>query len=211
MSQPALRDGSKEVKEESGYIGVLQQRPGSQNIKRLLLIKENQTSQVNDFTVFLCLGRLRVWAHWNHSFDVHLRASILFFSILHPLSVDIWVGYGGWGLDGCNFLCLLIYFRWHSSAMVVSTVLREVGIVMSPASCLWKSWGLPSLPDSQRSRLQQVIRTTELQSRCPMHIAKLAYKYRNRHQREKADCMMSSLQPRHKLFHPEQHWVHGSF
>ena len=82
---------------------------------------------------------------------------------------------------------------------------------MSPASCLWKSWGLPGLPDSQGSRLQQIIRTTGLQILCPMHIAKLSYRYCNRHQREKADCMMSRLQPHHKLFHLEQHWVHGSF
>ena len=59
MSQPALRDCSEEVREESGYIGVLQQRPGSRNIKRLLLIKENQISQVNEFTAFLCLRRCK--------------------------------------------------------------------------------------------------------------------------------------------------------
>ena len=39
--------------------GLLQQKPGSQNIKRLLLIKENQTSQVNEFSTFLCLGRYK--------------------------------------------------------------------------------------------------------------------------------------------------------
>ena len=49
----------EEVREEAGYIGVLQQRPGSQNIKRLLLIKENQTSQVNEFSAFLCIGRCK--------------------------------------------------------------------------------------------------------------------------------------------------------
>ena len=35
-SQIALRDCSEEVREKPGYIGVLQQKPGSQNIKRLL-------------------------------------------------------------------------------------------------------------------------------------------------------------------------------
>ena len=37
----------------------LQQRSGSQNIKRLLLIKENQMSQVNEFSVFLHMGRCK--------------------------------------------------------------------------------------------------------------------------------------------------------
>ena len=55
-SQIALSDCSKGVREEPGYIGVLQQRPGSSNFKRLLLIKENQTSQVKEFSTFLCMG-----------------------------------------------------------------------------------------------------------------------------------------------------------
>ena len=48
----ALRDCSEEVREELGYIGVLQDRPYSRNIKRVLLTKENQVSQVNEFNVF---------------------------------------------------------------------------------------------------------------------------------------------------------------
>ena len=42
---------------EPGHIGVLQQRAGSLNVKRLLLTKENQTSQVKEFSAFLCMGR----------------------------------------------------------------------------------------------------------------------------------------------------------
>ena len=37
----------------------LQQKPGSRNIQSLLLIKENQTSQVNEFSAFLCMGRCK--------------------------------------------------------------------------------------------------------------------------------------------------------
>ena len=44
---------------EWGYIGVFQGRAGSQNIKRLLLIKENQKSQVKKFSTFLCIGRCK--------------------------------------------------------------------------------------------------------------------------------------------------------
>ena len=37
----------------------LQQKPGSRNINRVLLIKENQPSQVNEFTAFLWMGRYK--------------------------------------------------------------------------------------------------------------------------------------------------------
>ena len=60
VSQITLRDCVEDVREEPGYIGVLQQKPGSQNIKRLLLTKENQTSQVNEFSAFLCWENIRV-------------------------------------------------------------------------------------------------------------------------------------------------------
>ena len=56
-SQIALRDYSEVVREKLGYTGVLQQRPGSQNIKRSLLTKENQTSQVNELSTFLYMGK----------------------------------------------------------------------------------------------------------------------------------------------------------
>ena len=40
--------------EEPGYIEVLHQRTSILNIKRLLLIKENQIAQVKEFSAFLC-------------------------------------------------------------------------------------------------------------------------------------------------------------
>ena len=42
-----------------GYIEVLQQWTGSLNIKRLLLLKESQISQVKKFSAFLCMGRCK--------------------------------------------------------------------------------------------------------------------------------------------------------
>ena len=45
--------------EEPDYIKVLQQRAGSLSIKRLLLIKKNQISQVKEFRTFLCMGRFK--------------------------------------------------------------------------------------------------------------------------------------------------------
>ena len=56
----ALRDCSEKVREELGYIGVLQDRPYSRNIKRALLTKENQVSQVNEFSVFCVWEDARV-------------------------------------------------------------------------------------------------------------------------------------------------------
>lgn len=50
VSLLALKDCSEEVRREPGYIGVFATK--TQNIKRLLLIKENQTSRVNEFPVY---------------------------------------------------------------------------------------------------------------------------------------------------------------
>ena len=38
---------------------VLRQRADSLNIKRLLIMKENQISQVKEFDAFLCMGRCK--------------------------------------------------------------------------------------------------------------------------------------------------------
>ena len=42
-----------------GYMELLQQMTGRPNTKRLLLIKENQITQVNEFSTFLCMGRCK--------------------------------------------------------------------------------------------------------------------------------------------------------
>ena len=45
------REGGGDGK--SGYIGLFAKTPSGQNIKRLLLIKENQISQVKELSAFL--------------------------------------------------------------------------------------------------------------------------------------------------------------
>ena len=56
LSSEGLIQRSKE--EAKMYIRVLQQNPGSWNIKRLLLSKENWSSQFsNEFSAFFCMGR----------------------------------------------------------------------------------------------------------------------------------------------------------
>ena len=58
MTLKELLGGGKRG-EEPGYLGVLQQRTGSLNIKRGLLVKENQVSQVKALSAFLCMGRYK--------------------------------------------------------------------------------------------------------------------------------------------------------
>ena len=54
----------------------------------------------------------------------------------------------------------------------------------------------PRPPESQKSRLKQlIIRIIESQTHCLMYIPELFYRYYNCHQREKNNCMMTSLQP----------------
>ena len=59
-SQITLRDCSEEARREARiYRSFCNKRPGSQNIKGLLLRKENQMSQVKEFSAFLCMGRCK--------------------------------------------------------------------------------------------------------------------------------------------------------
>ena len=55
--QAALRNHSEEARGGARLHKVLQRRAGSLNVGILLLVKENQTSQVKEFSAFLCLGR----------------------------------------------------------------------------------------------------------------------------------------------------------
>ena len=59
-----LRDCSEEEVEKPGYIGDFATKPGGRNIKRLLFIKENQISQVKEFSTFLRMGRCRSLGLW---------------------------------------------------------------------------------------------------------------------------------------------------
>ena len=93
-----LLDCSQQVREDLGYRGkqeFLQQRPSSQTIKRLLWIKENQISQVNEFSPFLWLGRCKNLGslksfHWYAPWPS--RGSVPLCAILSPFGVHRW----GW-------------------------------------------------------------------------------------------------------------------
>ena len=61
------------------------------DIQRSLLIRENQTSQVEEFSAFLCVGRCKSLGSMKSFFwytPQLSRASILFFSNLNPLRVQ---------------------------------------------------------------------------------------------------------------------------
>ena len=80
----------------------LKQRPCSQNIKRLLLIKGKQIPQGHEFSAFLCVGDARVWSSWKHFFDMHLNyLRPVSFSLPSwvPFSMHHWGCCNGWWLD----------------------------------------------------------------------------------------------------------------
>ena len=58
MSSSPERTALRRKGEKPGYIEVLQQRAGSLNIKRLLLTKESQISQVKEFSAFSEYGKI---------------------------------------------------------------------------------------------------------------------------------------------------------
>ena len=74
--------------------------------------KEKQTSQVNEFSTFLCMGRCKSLGSLKSFlwYGPYLSwASILFFSFQNSLLVHSLCGCGSWKFDGCNILCLLIW------------------------------------------------------------------------------------------------------
>lgn len=96
----ALRDCSEEVREELGYIGVLQDRPYSWNIKRVLLTKENQVSQVNEFSVFYVWEDARVGSLKSFLDMCTFTTQGQYQALPHPESLPCTRGSScrGWGL-----------------------------------------------------------------------------------------------------------------
>ena len=143
---------------EPGYIAVLATKKG-RNIKRLLLIKEKQVSQVKKFSTFLwicrSLGSLK-------SFFWHVPqlsgASILCYLSLSFLRVHCWMMFAVsnalmmdfvfpscvplgltigvtimWWLAGCNTLCLLVWqaiFFTHISKLHMGLPRWWCGVVV---------------------------------------------------------------------------------
>ena len=122
--QIALRNCSKEARRELGYVGVLQQRAGSRNIKRLLLIKETRYVNLRNLVLLYVWEVARVWVHWNHSFDMHLSsqgpASCIFSS---------WVSSGLTIGSGCSLMAA----RWQ----VLFPSWVPSGLTLEGCNCWW--------------------------------------------------------------------------
>ena len=71
-SQATLRTAPRSQRRKPGYIGVFPQRAGRRNIKRLFLIKTIHLRSRN-LAFFYIWEDVRAWAHWNHSFSMHLH------------------------------------------------------------------------------------------------------------------------------------------
>ena len=83
---------------------------GRQNIKGLQLRKTRYLKLMN-LMLFYVWKDAGVWAHWNHSFDMHLN-SLGLVSCFSPSWIPLGTQWGGscsgWWLDGHSILCLLI-------------------------------------------------------------------------------------------------------
>ena len=138
MSSDPERTVLRRQGEEKGYIEVLQQRTGSVNIKRLLWTKENQISQVKEFSTFLCMGRCK---------SLSSLKSILCTrpSYLGPVSCvsTSWVSSGLTIGNGCSlmaarrqvFLPSWVFWGLTSSPSVVAGIPGDCDIFVIPSWC----------------------------------------------------------------------------
>ena len=133
----ALRDCSEQVRQEPGCRGgsckQTNQEAGSQNIKRLLWIKENPHLELINLVLFHVWGRFQVWAHWNHFFNVHLN-----FLGQYPV-LCTWIPSGHAGRGSCSGLRSTTSFvGWY--------------VTVHRASQRWKEHG----PQNRGERSEQV-------------------------------------------------------
>ena len=96
VSQINWENSSEEMEGARLYRSFITKWAGSLNIKSLLLMKENQLSQVKKFRLFSVCKDARIWAHWNHFFDIYLSylGPVSCFQILSFLSSGLTVGIG---------------------------------------------------------------------------------------------------------------------
>ena len=113
----------KEAREEPGAFAT--KNRGSEHLKKILLIKENQTSQVNEWVLFFVWEDVRVWAHWTHSFDRHLTIEDQYPAFLHPKSpqhAQLWMTSVPDGLMPATSFHLLI---WQVTSFVHTALLGQ--------------------------------------------------------------------------------------
>ena len=135
----ALRDFSGEVREEPRHIGVFAGK-NKQTNKHMLVEHQKitakhkkQTSQVNNFSASLCMGRckslglLKLFLWYAPQLS---RASILFFCILNPVRVYCdwgWVGGGvGGGSVADGFMAATSFVYWNGSQHSLPTLPKNI-------------------------------------------------------------------------------------
>ena len=139
-------------REEPGYIEVLQQRTGSLNIKRLLLIKGNQMFQVKEVGIFLCMGRHKSLGSLK---SVRLYASrlsgasVLCFHILSSWSLTI--GSHSMILQVFSFLSVLECWNWWCLTSLFTDMAGNTSFPKRAYLFIWfVVWGIQnSFPNSQ--------------------------------------------------------------
>ena len=126
QAQRALRDCSKDIREEPGHVGFLQtkknpKQPGSWNIKSWLLIKENTDISSNEFSAFLCkrrcesLGSLKsLLCRASNNLESASNSWISQHPSWIPSRCTVGGGCSDWWFDGCSILCWLVG-KGHSS------------------------------------------------------------------------------------------------
>ena len=68
----ALRDCSKEVREEPGFIGVFVTKTRSLEHQKVTVNERIRYLKLSNLALFCLWEEAWVRAHWNHSFDMHL-------------------------------------------------------------------------------------------------------------------------------------------
>ena len=124
----------------------------NQYLNKLLLKtnKKTQRSQINEFIIFLLWENVRLWAHWNHSFDIHLSyLGPVCFPACIPLRFTL--RQRQW-LSSCNILCLPI---WQATFLIQKAVPFSTGktflifgILSGMIFLLFFTWTVSSNPSS---------------------------------------------------------------
>lgn len=94
VSQIALRNYSNEVREEPGYTGIFAEKNKKKNKKKTCsqtskddrLLRKNKTSEVKDFSTFLCMRGCKILG----SLKLFLRSASLLLGLVSSFSLS-WI------------------------------------------------------------------------------------------------------------------------
>ena len=127
ISSNPKRNAPRRQREKPGYIEALHQRAGNLNIKRLLLVKENQISQVMEFSTFLSMERCKSLGLWKLLFHVHIPIWGQ-----HPMLLTSWAPLGLTIGSGCRLVAIRaqVFFSFLCA-------LRVHWLILEGYNCCW--------------------------------------------------------------------------